>query len=39
MDAIQLIDGSFIMVGESFSSDFDIPENKGFLDLLIVQIK
>lgn len=38
-DATQLNDGSFIAVGESSSSDFDIPENKGFSDALIIKIK
>jgi len=35
-DAVQLLDGSLVTVGESSSRDGDIPENKGFTDLLIV---
>lgn len=38
-DAIQLNNNNYIAVGESSSSDFDISENKGFTDLLIVKIK
>lgn len=38
-DAIELNDNSIIAVGETSSSDFDIPENKGFTDLLIFKIK
>lgn len=37
-DAIQLNDGSFVAVGESGSSDFDILENKGFTDLLLIKL-
>ncbi len=38
-DAIELNDQSIIAVGESQSSDMDIPENKGFSDVLIFKIK
>lgn len=38
-DAIQINNGNIITVGESSSSDHDIPENKGFTDLLIISIK
>ena len=38
-DAVQLIDGSIIAVGETSSSDGDIPQNKGFTDLLIIKVK
>ncbi len=38
-DAIELDDESVIVVGESNSSNIDIPENKGFTDLLIFKIK
>ncbi|GAA3633290.1 hypothetical protein [Flavivirga jejuensis] len=38
-DAIELDDKSIIVVGESNSSNGDIPENKGFTDLLIFKIK
>lgn len=34
-DAIQLNDKSVIVVGESSSSNIDVPENKGFSDVLI----
>ncbi len=37
-DATQLIDGSFIVVGESSSNDGDIMENKGFSDALIIKL-
>ena len=37
-DAVQLLDDSFIIVGETQSNDFDIPENKGNKDLLIVKV-
>ncbi len=39
LGAIELIDKKVILVGHSSSSDFDILENKGFTDLLIVKIK
>lgn len=35
----ELNDKKVVIVGESSSSDFDILENKGFTDLLIVKIK
>lgn len=38
-DAVELNDGSVIAVGESNSNNFDIPENKGFTDLLIFKIE
>ena len=38
-DAVELSDKSIIAVGESSSSDINIPENKGFTDLLVVKIK
>ena len=36
-DAVQLNNGSYIMVGESSSNDGNIQENKGFTDLLIIK--
>lgn len=38
-DAIELIDKTIIAVGESSSSDENIPINKGFSDALILKIK
>ncbi|GAA3595456.1 hypothetical protein Q4Q39_07470 [Flavivirga amylovorans] len=38
-DAIEFNDGSVIVVGESNSANIDIPNNKGFTDLLIFKIK
>ncbi|MDO5972243.1 hypothetical protein Q4Q35_20790 [Flavivirga aquimarina] len=38
-DVIELSDETVIVVGESNSSNIDIPENKGFSDLLIFKIK
>lgn len=38
-DIAELDDGSVVIVGESWSSDNDIPENRGFSDLLIVKLK
>ena len=38
-DAVELNDKSIIVVGESNSTNIDIPENKGFTDLLIFKIK
>ena len=38
-DAIELNDKSVIVVGETNSSDIDIPENKGFTDVLIFKMK
>lgn len=37
-DAVQLLDNSFIIVGETQSNDFDIPQNKGNKDLFIVKV-
>ena len=37
-DAVQLNDGSLIAVGESSSFDGDIPQNKGFTDVLIIKM-
>ena len=37
-DAVELTNGSVVLVGESNSSDGDLLENKGFSDLLIVKI-
>ena len=38
-DAIELANKHVVAVGESSSSDADIPENKGFSDGLIINIK
>ncbi|WP_303318935.1 hypothetical protein Q4Q34_05655 [Flavivirga abyssicola] len=38
-DAVEINDGSIIIVGESNSANIDIPNNKGFTDLLIFKIK
>ena len=38
-DVVELNNKSIIAVGESSSSDQDIPENKGFTDALVIQIK
>ena len=38
-DVVELNNKSIIAVGESSSEDGDIPENKGFSDGLIIQIK
>ncbi len=38
-DAIQLNNQSIIAVGESSSADKEIPENKGFSDALIINLK
>jgi len=38
-DAVELNNKSIIVVGETNSSDMDIPENKGFTDVLIFKIK
>jgi hypothetical protein len=38
-DVVELNNKSIIAVGESSSSDQDIPKNKGFTDALIIQIK
>ncbi|MFD2551272.1 hypothetical protein ACFSQP_05530 [Bizionia sediminis] len=37
--AVQLDNNTIIAVGQSSSSDGDIPENKGFSDLLILQLQ
>ncbi|MFH6767607.1 hypothetical protein V8G56_02575 [Gaetbulibacter aquiaggeris] len=37
--ALELEDNSFIIIGESSSADKDIPENKGFTDLIIAKLK
>lgn len=38
-DAVELVNRGVVAVGESSSSDADIPENKGFSDGLIINIK
>ena len=38
-DAVELENKTIVAVGESSSNDFDITENKGFSDLLIINIK
>lgn len=38
-DAVELNDGKIIVVGESSSNNLDIPENKGFTDLLVCKIE
>ena len=38
-DAVELDDKTIVVVGESNSSNLDVPENKGFTDLLIFKIK
>lgn len=38
-DAIETLDKGIVIVGETESNDFDIPENKGIKDLLIVKVK
>ncbi|GAA4803959.1 hypothetical protein [Litoribaculum gwangyangense] len=38
-DAVELNDQSIIAVGESASNNLEIPENKGFNDLLIIKLK
>ena len=38
-DVVELNNKLIIAVGESSSSDQDIPENKGFTDALVIQIK
>lgn len=35
----ELVDGTIIAVGETASSDMDIPQNKGFTDVLTIEIK
>ena len=39
MDVTELENGSIVAVGNSSSSDLDISENKGFTDLLLIQIE
>ena len=36
---IETKNNNLIIVGETWSSDFEIKENKGFSDALIIQIK
>ncbi len=38
-DAVELSDGTSVIVGDSNSSDGDIIENKGFTDLLLIKLK
>jgi hypothetical protein len=38
-DAVELNNGTIIAVGESSSHNLDIPENKGFTDLLVLKIE
>ncbi len=38
-DAVELNDKTIIAVGETSSSDFDVSENKGFTDVLLIKIK
>ncbi|MCF7559798.1 hypothetical protein L3X39_04045 [Sabulilitoribacter multivorans] len=38
-DAVELNDGTILIAGESNSNNFDITENKGFTDLLIIKLK
>lgn len=37
-DAVELLNGSTVLVGESSSANGDLSENKGFTDVLIVKI-
>ena len=37
-DALELSNGSVVMVGETSSSDGDLEENSGFTDLFIIKI-
>ncbi len=39
LSAVELLNNDIILVGYSGSSDFDIQENKGFKDMLIVKLK
>ena len=39
MDVVELENGSFVAVGNTNSNDYDILENKGFSDILLIQIK
>ena len=38
-DAIETLEGEIIVVGETESNDFDILENKGLKDVLVIKIK
>jgi hypothetical protein len=38
-DAIETLEGKIIVVGETESNDFDISENKGLKDVLVLKIK
>ena len=38
-DAVELLDKTIVVVGESSSNNFDVLENKGFTDLLIFKVK
>ena len=38
-DAVELKDKSYIIVGQTESNDFDIPQNKGSSDLLIIKVQ
>ena len=38
-DAVELNNGTVIAIGESNSNNLDIPENKGFTDLLVLKIE
>jgi len=38
-DAVELDNNTVVLVGDSDSSDKDIPENKGFTDLLLITFK
>jgi hypothetical protein len=37
MDVVSLENGRIVVVGNSGSADLNIPENKGFTDLLIIE--
>ena len=39
MDVVALENGRIVVVGNSGSADLNIPENKGFTDLLIIETK
>lgn len=39
MDVVELENGSVVAVGNTNSNDYDILENKGFSDILLIQIK
>ncbi|WP_375238055.1 hypothetical protein [Aurantibacter sp.] len=38
-DSVQINDGTIVSVGETTSNDFDLNNNKGFTDLLVLKIK